>query len=342
MRFFAHDARSSGCALNGETMAHRLLKLELACAVRDAGWRAQLEATGPGFRADVLAVSPDGADRVVWEAQLAGIAVDKIRERTATITSSGARVCWVTDRDTAWLGVVPAVVISNSASVGEVRGTPIVRRGVARFVAVRWCAPRSALTLSAFVELLCHRGIVQHRPRLACSPEVTLGSEIVWTAPAYVEREATATARNQAAEENLRRWWVQVKATQHGVSDPDAAKAWSDTRPPRWSEEIGARWARLQAITPLACKHLSRAIPGRVSPPHPRLGPASWGDWAGGVPLLADRKVRALVCPNPNRLRTWRLREQLRTLTIYVGSDIEAAEVERACPPGQLIVVISC
>lgn len=63
-------------------MAHRLLKLQLASAIRDAGWYAELEVAGEGWRADVLATSPDGTRRMAWEAQLAQITVDELRERT--------------------------------------------------------------------------------------------------------------------------------------------------------------------------------------------------------------------------------------------------------------------
>lgn len=43
MRFFAHRAAVSDCPTLGESMAHRLLKLELVNAAREAGWIAELE-----------------------------------------------------------------------------------------------------------------------------------------------------------------------------------------------------------------------------------------------------------------------------------------------------------
>lgn len=64
LRFFAHDAAAPDCSLAGETIAHRLLKLQLASAIRDAGWFADLEVAGEGWRADVLATSPDGSRRM--------------------------------------------------------------------------------------------------------------------------------------------------------------------------------------------------------------------------------------------------------------------------------------
>ncbi|WP_089000333.1 competence protein CoiA family protein [Micromonospora echinofusca] len=85
LRFFAHDPeRRPDCPAARETMEHHLLKLELATAVRSTGWRAELEATRPGaqWRADVLAVSPDGCRTMAWEVQLSSITAEEIAEST--------------------------------------------------------------------------------------------------------------------------------------------------------------------------------------------------------------------------------------------------------------------
>ncbi len=72
LRFFPHEACGRCCPSNGgETPAHRLLKSELAAAIRSAGWTGELEVSGDGWRTDVLGVSPDGHRQVAWEAQLA-------------------------------------------------------------------------------------------------------------------------------------------------------------------------------------------------------------------------------------------------------------------------------
>ncbi|RPK83299.1 hypothetical protein EES45_07335 [Streptomyces sp. ADI97-07] len=57
LRFFAHAPMAPTCTLAEESMAHHLLKLELAQAARAAGWMAELEVSGPDgrWRADVLA-----------------------------------------------------------------------------------------------------------------------------------------------------------------------------------------------------------------------------------------------------------------------------------------------
>lgn len=60
LRFFAHAPGTPTCALALESVAHHLLKLELANAARDAGAHAELEVRRPDgrWRADVLATDP--------------------------------------------------------------------------------------------------------------------------------------------------------------------------------------------------------------------------------------------------------------------------------------------
>jgi hypothetical protein len=65
LRFFAHAPAAPDCALALETLAHHMLKLELANAARDAGAHAEMEVRGPdgAWRADVLASDPGGTWR---------------------------------------------------------------------------------------------------------------------------------------------------------------------------------------------------------------------------------------------------------------------------------------
>ena len=139
LRFFAHNRAAPACSLVGETMAHRLLKLQLASAIREAGWYAELEVTGDGWRADVLATSPDGARRMAWEAQLAQITIDELQERTTRMRASGVPVCWVTDHDRPWIGAVPAIQIAlptdpGSADAQIIDGAAVFRES--------WCPHR--------------------------------------------------------------------------------------------------------------------------------------------------------------------------------------------------------
>jgi hypothetical protein len=155
LRFFAHDVGAGLCSLTGESLAHRLLKVELAVAIRAAGWRASLEVAGDGFRADVLATSPDGQTHVAWEAQLASITIDEVTRRTSTMSAAGVSVCWVTDRDALWLGHVPSVRVASQdvdglddpAKTGAGQDARqqelVILDGVAAF-APAWCSDRDS------------------------------------------------------------------------------------------------------------------------------------------------------------------------------------------------------
>nr|WP_234373974.1 competence protein CoiA family protein [Streptomyces scabiei] len=114
VRFFCHDpGRPPSCELSNESWEHHMLKLELAGAIRAAGWYAELEvpAEDGSWRADVMASSPDGTQRMAWEAQLSPITVDDIRARTARYRAQGITVCWVSPhkKTPQWIDAVPAV-----------------------------------------------------------------------------------------------------------------------------------------------------------------------------------------------------------------------------------------
>ncbi|SNT35733.1 competence protein CoiA [Streptosporangium subroseum] len=115
-RYFAHDpGRSPHCQLAVESADHHLLKLVLAEAIRGAGWSADLEVPAPdgSWRADVMATSVAGGDRVAWEAQLSPITDDDIQMRTDRYADDDIDVCWVSSRDRVpWLCAVPAVAVT--------------------------------------------------------------------------------------------------------------------------------------------------------------------------------------------------------------------------------------
>ncbi|MFD3334631.1 competence protein CoiA family protein [Streptomyces sp. NPDC058700] len=113
-RFFCHDpGRPPSCELSNESWEHHMLKLEMAGAIRAAGWFAALEvpAEDGSWRADVMASSADGSRRMAWEAQLSPITVDDIADRTDRYAAEGIRVCWVSPdiRPPQWISSVPAV-----------------------------------------------------------------------------------------------------------------------------------------------------------------------------------------------------------------------------------------
>ncbi|WP_432089348.1 competence protein CoiA family protein [Streptomyces sp. bgisy095] len=90
-----------------------MLKLEMAGAIRAAGWFAALEvlAEDGSWRADVMASSSDGAMRMAWEAQLSPITLEDIEARTGRYAEEGIRVCWVYPgvRPPWWISAVPAI-----------------------------------------------------------------------------------------------------------------------------------------------------------------------------------------------------------------------------------------
>jgi len=115
-RFFAHDQKPQACDLSGETLQHQELKAMLAAAVRAAGGRALVEAVPAvgdvgGWRADVLAVGPEG-NRVAFEVQLASMTVDEGRARTAKYVRDGIQSVWVTIRPAVWLYVLPSIQVA--------------------------------------------------------------------------------------------------------------------------------------------------------------------------------------------------------------------------------------
>jgi competence protein CoiA len=120
LRHFAHDpGRPDECELSNESIEHHLLKLELATAIREAGWHAELEVRAPdgSWRADVMASTSDGQRRWAWEAQLSPITDDELRERTARYAAQDIEVCWVSPRDfVPWIDVVPAVCVAEPRS----------------------------------------------------------------------------------------------------------------------------------------------------------------------------------------------------------------------------------
>ncbi|MFI0091857.1 competence protein CoiA family protein [Streptomyces bobili] len=134
VRFFCHDpGRPPSCELSNESWEHHMLKLELAGAIRAAGWYAELEvpAEDGSWRADVMASSPDGTQRMAWEAQLSPITVEDIRARTARYRAEGIPVCWVSPhkKPPQWIGAVPAVGVRAP----EAQEPWVVDDGVAGF-----------------------------------------------------------------------------------------------------------------------------------------------------------------------------------------------------------------
>ncbi|MEU2287838.1 competence protein CoiA family protein [Streptomyces sp. NPDC013178] len=162
VRFFCHDpGRPPSCELSNESWEHHMLKLEMAAAIRAAGWYATLEvpAEDGSWRADVMASSVDGTHRMAWEAQLSPITLEDIAARTERYVGEGIRVCWVSphERSPQWISTVPAVRVRPP---GERAQPWIVDDGLAGFdfSAGRWVFREAPL--SEFVRWALHGQLV--------------------------------------------------------------------------------------------------------------------------------------------------------------------------------------
>ena len=110
--YFRHRA-AAGCWLSaGESDGHLRLKSDLACLVRAMpGWNADLEVSGNGWRADVLASGPQGR-RIAWEAQLAAVSAREVKARSEAYAAAGVEVCWVTTQRRGWFGAAPSLLLA--------------------------------------------------------------------------------------------------------------------------------------------------------------------------------------------------------------------------------------
>jgi hypothetical protein len=219
LRHFAHNpGRPDDCLWLNESLEHHFLKLELATAIRAAGWHAELEvrAADGAWRADVLASRHDGSRRMAWEAQLSPIADDDLRGRTARYRAEGIEVCWVSPNSRVpWIGVEPSV------RVVEPRGDApwMVVDGVARFD-VRdgsWFNV-DHLGLARFVQLvldgqtLTHLVMPRYRRIKASDGALHAERRVVWTAANYVADELGHDAMRRRQEEEKRRREAEAQA----------------------------------------------------------------------------------------------------------------------------------
>lgn len=353
MRFFAHDAGAPECGLAGESLAHRLLKIELASAIRASGWYAELEVAGSGWRADVLAASPDGAIRMAWEAQLAPATADDLTERTARMAADAVEVCWVTDKDRPFIGHVPSVRI-QSASRGEglsseparsVQGelnseSLLVVDGLGSFQP-DWCPTRSACQIAAqhgkYVrdEGPCSGHGRWTRPAV----RLTLGGFVRHVLHRKVRvHQIRADGPLALGRHNPGRYlWTTHPHWAAEQEQLGAAASWSSWVAERESRErehlmnIAALEARQEALKEPAIKLVAAEARGYVgvrdkSP-----------EWAMGVPLFVHDQPQAVLSPVISRI-TSDVRDRLRGLTVFVASARERDSIARACAAGQRIV----
>ncbi|MDX2963319.1 hypothetical protein [Streptomyces acidiscabies] len=325
LRFFAHAPGAPTCALGLESVAHHLLKLELATAARDAGAHAELEVPGPdgAWRADVLATDPAGTWSTALEAQLAPITGTDIAARTARMRTDGVASIWFSDRPRPpWLGTVPSVRLERPEGSTELAAA----EGLVKFTGRGWRAVPAPLT--QFLGWAFTHRIVTHTPRVPLPyphrPLVT-----VWTAPQYV----TAEDVHLAEEERRRREREPQLAALRAAHD----KKRDEIR----GKNAASRAKALSAAT--AAEQAARATgDGRLREAAVRFRPGidlalakladeygvtatvgfSTGDprYAGGVPLVDEDGVTAAVFdPDPSLVfgRSFRLLAGL--LLIFPG-----------------------
>ena len=227
LRFFAQDpAHPRDCTAAGETMAHHLLKLELATAVRAAGWQAELEKTGPGarWRVDVMANSADGSSAMAWEAQISPIGDSDVVDRTRRLIADHIPVCWVAAARHRWVGSVPSIVVEPPSKRGD---GWTVAAGVFRFDHDRMPA---RVLLSQFVGWTLSGQIIAYPD--PCPP--SLGGRgswrRVWTAPGYARRaaatEATRVAERHAAAQRYAddRWSIEAAKQRIAAAEREEAE----------------------------------------------------------------------------------------------------------------------
>jgi hypothetical protein len=329
LHFFAHNREVSDCPLNGESIDHRLLKAELAAALRQAGWNAELEVPGNGWRADVLGISPDGRRRMAWEAQLASATIGELDERTAKMAADGVEVCWVTDKDAHWLrhlpgarvrrtGTEPLQVVDgaakftgtlcpNPAQCNEPEhpeGAPCPGHG-------SWSVP-SPLSLADFVLGVCADRL---RPwpmkrYFQAPPDSQAGGATVWTAKLY----AAAEAEHLRAEERHNAWLERQEEAERAHA--------------RHIEDL---MGRQQALVPLTVAYYKRTTGRRARALDGDRDPA----WAMGVPVLVDGNPVAVICPVASRVQAAGVRQRLAGVTVVVASRAEQERLAKVCAAGQ-------
>ncbi|WP_155256533.1 competence protein CoiA family protein [Salinispora pacifica] len=211
LRYFAHDpGRPTDCAWLNESLEHHLLKLELATAIRAADWHAELEVRAPDgtWRADVLASSHDGTQRVAWEAQLSPITNEDIQERTERYWAEGIGVCWVSPGGKApWIGSVPSIRVQEPHD--DQPWTVVDGPAAFHFEHGTWIVI-DAPQLTAFIGWVLHEQTIVHRVRSRYrriwypTSEGYRRRNLIWTTSRHIDTETRHEAMRQRQEERKR------------------------------------------------------------------------------------------------------------------------------------------
>ncbi|MDQ8707568.1 competence protein CoiA [Streptomyces sp. LHD-70] len=309
LRFFAHAPGAPTCALGLESVAHHLLKLELATAAREAGAHAELEVPGPDrtWRADVLATDPTGNWRTALEAQLAPITSADITARTEKMHTDGVTSIWFSDRPRPpWLGTVPSVRLERPEGTKNLT----VAEGLVKFSARGWRPVPAGLP--QFLTWAFAGRIVTHTPRTPLwYPQRSLAT--VWTAPQYIAAEDTHLLEEERRQHEYETRRAALRAAQEKKRDEIRAKN-AISRAKALEEATAAEQAARTAQTGRLREVAIRFRPGidptlaKLADEHGVTATVGWstGDprYAGGVPLVDENGVPVAVFdPDPGRVR---------------------------------------
>ncbi|MER7983829.1 competence protein CoiA family protein [Streptomyces sp. NPDC095817] len=194
LRFFRHAPRAPRCSmLGGESIEHHLLKLELAHAARAAGFHAEFEVAAPdrSWRADVMATSADGTQRVALEAQLSLITPEDIQQRTNRYERDKIGVCWFGLKPHSWVGSVPSMLLK----LDPASSTWSVSAGVALMTKLdpdsslhQW-VPVEGIALTDAVSWMLTERMEIHRPQ-SLGAKLVLDSQtrqwpLSWSGPKF-------------------------------------------------------------------------------------------------------------------------------------------------------------
>ena len=112
---FAHKPPTNCTWASGETAAHMKAKTAFCGALRQQGFRAELEveilSTEGDRRADVVVWSKNGKDRIAFEIQHQPLSFDGIEQRTKAYIAAGVPVLWI--------GLLGAIAFESAETKGS-------------------------------------------------------------------------------------------------------------------------------------------------------------------------------------------------------------------------------
>jgi competence protein CoiA len=333
------------------------------------GWRADVLGTSPdrarrtAYEAQLSAATSAELQRRTGRMTASGLEVCWVAEKDVPWTGRvpSVRIAWPPAQEQhARPDAVPAGLEDGGARGGpDPRPGPllpdpssgsrpglVVVDGVGRFAAL-WCSPRESCStagrdglgadlgpcpghggwqrpdpvpLVSFVAGVCAGSI---RPVTArVEPLQPLGRHRpgawVWT----THRHYAAETEQVTAQDARERWLVPRREAQRRLEQDQATR----------HRHIERLLARQQALTGPAVDLLKREHPGRVTVGTRR------SYWAMGLPVLVDRRERAVLSPVAGRVPA--VRTLLAKVTVIVASTEEQQRLAKVCAPDQRIVVL--